>query len=363
MFKMHEIDDNIRSAYGMAVADVTGNGHLDIVVGSTGISMIALYEGPDFAKRVISEAHPGTIALAVCDATGNGQNDVIAGSGFGRRQRMPSEYLHWFQAPERGDVWTQHFIDWVPYLHRIAMVNVNGQPLLLVATLQGQGSHLNDFDAPGALWCYRVPRDPVHQTWEKRLLDGHIKLNHGLSVCDVDGDGRPDLLLGARSGLLWFEPPRGDGFADHWQRWTISPRESSETYAADIDGDGVNEVLSIEPWHGHELVWYKAAGDIRTGAWERHVISDKLNRGHSLWCGDIDDDNAMEVLAGYNGPGTALNIYRTENLDANTWRVSQIDDHIGMGQMAVVDLNGNGKLDIAASGMSTGNVRWYEQRR
>ena len=363
MFKMHEIDNDIRSAYGMAVADVTGNGMMDIVVGSTGISMIALYEGPGFEKRVISEAHPGTIALAVCDVTGNGQNDVIAGSGFGRRQRMPSEYLHWFQAPERGGVWTQHFIDWVPYLHRIAIVNINGQPLLFVATLQGQGRHLDDFDAPGALWCYRVPQDPRHETWEKRLIDGHIKLNHGLSVCDVDGDGRPDLLLGARSGLLWFEPPHGDGFAGQWQRWTISPRESSETFAADIDGDGVNEVLSIEPWHGHELVWYKAAGDIRTGAWERRVISDKLNRGHSLWCGDIDDDNAPEVLAGYNGPGTALNIYRPKNLDANTWRVSQIDDHIGMGQMAVVDLNADGKLDIAASGMSTGNVRWYEQRR
>ena len=78
MFIIHEIDDNIRSAYGMTVADVTDNGHLDIVAGSMGTSMIALYEGPHFEKQIISEAHPGTIALSVFDITGNGRKDVIA---------------------------------------------------------------------------------------------------------------------------------------------------------------------------------------------------------------------------------------------------------------------------------------------
>jgi hypothetical protein len=75
----------------------------------------------------------------------------------------------------------------------------------------------------------------------------------------------------------------------------------------------------------------------------------------------VDGDGVLEVISGYNGPGTALQIFRPENLEAGTWGVEKIDDGIGMGQMEVVDLNGDGKLDIAASGMSTGNVRWYEQ--
>ena len=81
-------------------------------------------------------------------------------------------------------------------------------------------------------------------------------------------------------------------------------RECSDTFAADIDGDGVNEILAIEPWHGNNLVWYKATGDLRTDPWERHLIDDTLNRGHSIAAVDVDDDGILEVICGYNGEGT-----------------------------------------------------------
>lgn len=359
MFKTHLVDENIRSAYGMTISDLNNNGHKDIIVGSTGISMIAIYNGPTFQKRIVSEAHPGTIGLATHDITGNGHKDIIAGSGFGRKQRNIQEYLHWFEASDDGQTWTQHFIEWVPYLHRIALVHINNQSLLLVATLQGAGSGFNEFESPGALWCYKMSNDP-NQPWEKQCIDGHLHLNHGLSVCDVDNDGRPDLLLGARNGLIWYEPPQGDPFTNPWQKHIISTRESSETYAIDLDGDGINEILSIEPWHGNELVWYKATGDIRSAPYERHLIDNTLNRGHSLWGGDINNDGAIEIISGYNGPGTQLNIYHPQDLDQNQWHKKQIDDGIGMGQMEVTDLNNNGHLDIVATGMSTDNVRWYE---
>ena len=75
---------------------------------------------------------------------------------------------------------------------------------------------------------------------------------------------------------------------------------------------------------------------------------------------DINNDGAIEIISGYNGEGTQLNIYHPQDFDQNQWRKEQIDDGIGMGQMEVTDLNNNGRLDIAATGMSTGNVRWYE---
>ena len=361
-FKAHLIDDAIRSAYGLTVTDLNGNGHPDILVGSTGLSVVARYAGPDFEKQILTEAHPGNITLAAHDLTGNGFKDLIVGSGFNRRQRIPVEYLQWQEASEDGTVWTSHYIEAIPYLHRMALVDIpgSGNPLLFVASLRGLRGEFNTFQDPGSLWCYRLPEDPVNDPWEKRLINGALHLNHGMGICDVDGDGRPDILIGARNGLIWFEPPE-DPFSDPWQKWTISPRESSEVFAADLDGDGVVEMLSVEPWHGNELVWYKAEGDIRTGTWTRHPIDTTLNRGHSLYAADLDGDGVVEVLSGYNGPGTSLHLYRPKNLNQNQWHKETVDDGgLGMGQMEVVDLNGNGRPDIAASGMSTGNVKWYE---
>jgi len=362
MFKIHEVDGDIRSAYGMTVADMNGNGKLDIVAGSTGIPMIAWYEAPEFKKHVVSESHPGNICIAARDLTGNGLRDLIVGSGFNRRQRIPVEYLQWFEAKEDGESWESHFIEEIPYIHRLALADVcgNGVPHLFVASLQGGEGKIDEWQYPGGLWCYRLPEDPVKDMWEKRLVDGELHLNHGMSVGDVDGDGRQDVLIGCRDGLIWFEPPE-DPFAGDWHKWVISERESSEVFTVDLDGDGVNEFLSIEPWHGNELVWYKAEGDIRDGKWTRHMIDDTLNRGHSVEGVDVDGDGEIEVIAGYNGPGKSLHIYRQADLGKDEWNKGSIDaGGMGMGQMAVLDMDGDGQLDIVASGMSSGNVRWYE---
>ena len=362
VFKTHEVDGAIRSAYGMTVADMNGNGQKDIVVGSTGEQTIAWYEAPYFEKHLITDQHMGSITLAAFDLTGNGFKDLIVGSGFNRRQRVPVEYLHWLEAPEDGGEWKSHMIEEIPFLHRLALVDIDGsgRPLLFVASIRGPEGDYDEWHDPGSLWCYELPEDPFNGTWRRRLIDGQLHLNHGLGIGDVDRDGRPDVLIGCRDGVIWFEPP-SDPFTGEWGRWVISEQESSEVFTADLDGDGVNEFLSIEPWHGNELVWYKASGDLREGEWVRHSIDDTLTRGHSLHGVDIDGDGVVEVISGYNGEGTSLHLYRPENLDRNRWSKETIDaGGLGVAQMEVLDLNGDGRLDIVASGSSTGNVKWYE---
>ena len=102
-------------------------------------------------------------------------------------------------------------------------------------------------------------------------------------------------------------------------------------------------------------------GDLRHGPWERHLIDDTLNRGHSVQCVDIDGDGKMEIISGYNGEGKTLNLYRATDDSYETWEREAVDPGgLGMGQMEILDLNGDGRLDIVATGMSSNNVRWYE---
>ena len=79
-FQIHDIDADIKSAYGLAVGDMNVNGKPDVIVGSMGEKMIAWYEGPTFKKHVVSTDHIGTICVAAHDLTGSGLPDIIAGS-------------------------------------------------------------------------------------------------------------------------------------------------------------------------------------------------------------------------------------------------------------------------------------------
>ena len=361
-FKEHLIDDTIKSIYGLEIADINGDGKKDIVIGSTGKPVIAWYEAPHWERHLITDQHPGNITIVAHDLTGNGIPDLIVGSAFNRGDRTLIEYLHWLEAPADSGQWKSHHIEEIPFLHRIALADINGdgQPLLFAASIKGPEGELNEWYDPGGLWCYRLPSDPVNGPWERRLIDGDLHLNHGLSIGDVDGDGRLDILIGCRDGTIWLEPP-SDPFTGKWGKWGISDLESSEVFTVDLDGDGVNEILSIEPWHGSTLSWYKVSGDLRKGVWVRHQIDDMLNRGHSLHGIDIDDDGRVEIISGYNGEGTSLELYRLENLDGNRWTKEIIDDGgLGVGNMHVLDLNDDGRVDIVAGGLSTSNVKWYE---
>lgn len=359
-YTINKIDEDIRSAYGLTTADINGDGLTDIVVGSTGEKMVAWYEAPDFKKHVISTQNSGTICLATHDLTGNGKLDVIAGSGFNRRDRSVIEYLHWFEQPEKDGEWQSHFIDEIPYIHRLMSVDFQGtgDRALIVASIRGAIGDLDDWSDPGVLKLYPYPDDPYGK-WKSFAIDEDLHLNHGLSVCDVDDDGRQDILVGARDGLIWYEPPAED-LCDPWTKWVISELESSETWAADIDGDGVNEILSIEPWHGNELVIYKCEGDIRRGPWKRTIVDATLNRGHSIQALDFDGDGRVELISGYNGEGTELSIYRQSGGSGSEWEKEVVDDGLGMGQMEILDIDGDGRLEIVATGMSTGNVRCYK---
>ena len=366
-FRGHLLDDTFKSVYGLAVADINGDGQPDIIAGSTGEPIIAWYEAPDWKRHLVTDQGSGHITIAPYDLTGNGTPELIVGSGFNRGVNAAGGYLQWLEAPEQeGHNWKSYRVADVPFIHRIALAQLSERastktPFLIVASIRGEAGKPGEWYSPGSLWCYELPTDPHAVTaWRAHLLDASLHINHGLSINDVDKDGRDDVLISCTEGLIWYEPPAAP-MTDGWGKWIISDRECSDTCAADLDGDGINEILAIEPWHGNNLVWYKATGDLRTDPWDRYLIDDKLNRGHSLAAVDVDADGGLEVICGYNGEGTSLHLYRAEDLDRNRWHKETIDNGgLGVGQMHVQDMNGNGRLDIVTSGLSTGNVKWYE---
>jgi hypothetical protein len=99
------------------------------------------------------------------------------------------------------------------------------------------------------------------------------------------------------------------------------------------------------------------------GRWVRQVIEDSFQDGHALATADLNRDGRDEIIAGYRGKGGGLVFYAAEDEQGNRWKRSELDiGGIAAASCAVVDLNGDGKLDVVCIGSATANLNWYENR-
>ena len=115
--------------------------------------------------------------------------------------------------------------------------------------------------------------------------------------------------------------------------------------------------------HGNNVVIYDNDNA------DRVVLDSTLNEGHALAAADLLQLGSDQVIAGWRQPDkqgkTGLRMYVRTRQD-KSWKTSWIDEGgIAVEDLQVADLNGDGALDIIASGRATHNVviYWNETAR
>jgi hypothetical protein len=161
-------------------------------------------------------------------------------------------------APCSAGGWKLRTLVHLPFVHRFDLLTARSGCWLIACTLKSAHEYKEDWRTPGAVYAAKLPDDlssfgPGHELPLTLLRNGMLR-NHG--YCRLAGPNGPAALICAENGVFRFTPPAADG---SWHIELLLAAPASDAVLLDLDGDGMEELVTITPFHGNSVVIYHAS--------------------------------------------------------------------------------------------------------
>ncbi len=370
---MHTIDDASQGADGVRLADVDGDGLMDVVTGweEGGVIRICRNPGATLAKEKWPSVEVGRVNspedAVFVDVDRDGAMDVISCC----EGKTRTVFVHW--APSDVDLYWQAAA-WetqaIPatagqqmWMYCLPLRFDEGEVTLIVGS-KGRGATISRLSPGGE------PRDVSQWTLSPLTQAGWIM---SLRAVDMDEDGDADVLYSDRReqtrGVKWLEntgSPEAGSPEGKWPLHTIGGTDLEMMFlgVGDLDGDARHEIVAQSRVSGLQ-VYRRSFGQ---EAWESYVIPLPVEggAGKAVVVGDINRDGKADLVVSTAIAKDKHGVFwmsATESITGD-WQMHPISGTelgIKFDRLELLDLDADGDLDVmTCEERDNLGVIWYE---
>lgn len=232
----------------------------------------------------------------------------------------------------KGDWEIRTLVD-LPHVHRFDIVERNGVNYLIACALKSGHEFKEDWSMPGKVYYAVLPDDLSEFNQDNQLkltvIKDNMLKNHGYYKI-YEGD-TAHCIISCDDGVYDFVPPASkDG---QWSIEKLISEPASDALLVDMDGDGEKELVSISPFHGNDIYFYKKID----GKFNKVYTYSTADFAHAIYGGTLMGEPA--VIIGHRKGERNLLAFTYNNEQAK-YEVTVLDKDCGPANVFKFERNG-----------------------
>jgi len=346
-----DIDTSADGAYDVHVADMDGDGDMDIVSASYTDDTIAWYENdgaadPSWSAENIDTNVDGALDIHVADMDNDGDLDIVSASDN-------DEIIAWYENDgATNPSWSKSIIyygdnDWPT---RVYTGDMDGDGDMDIVSVSYNDDTIAWYENDGN----------ANPSWSASDIATSADGAYDVFAADMDGDGDMDILSASRvdDTIAWYE---NDGASD--PSWTASDiatdaENATSVFAADMDNDGDMDIVSAST-NDDTIAWYENDG-ASDPSWTASDIATDADYAESVFAADMDNDGDMDIVSASAYDDT-IAWYENDGNANPSWTTREIATSADYAtSVFAADMDNDGDMDIVSASWNDDTIAWYE---